>query len=74
MEKYLVRLSKEERTNLLGLIKKGKSAAYKLLTHARILLEADEDNGPIKTDKTTCPGSLCLSSFSVTTLYQRGCV
>lgn len=51
MEKYVVRLSEEERTNLLGLIKKGKSAAYKL-THARILLEADEDNGPIKTDKT----------------------
>ena len=41
MEKYIVKLNKEERQNLLSLIKKGKAAAYKL-THARILLEADE--------------------------------
>ena len=41
MKKYIVKLNKEERQNLLSLIKKGKAAAYKL-THARILLEADE--------------------------------
>lgn len=41
MEKYIVKLSKEERTELLSLIKKGKAAAYKL-AHARILLGVDE--------------------------------
>lgn len=41
MEKYIVKLTQEERKNLLSLIKKGKTSAYKL-THARILLEADE--------------------------------
>ena len=41
MEKYIVKLTKEERAELLSLIKKGKAAAYKL-THARILLGVDE--------------------------------
>ena len=41
MEKYIVRLEKNERENLLSLIKKGKSSARKLM-HARILLETDE--------------------------------
>ena len=43
MEKYIVKLSEEERENLLSLIKKGKAAAHKL-THARILLGADESD------------------------------
>jgi transposase len=43
MEKYIVKLTKDERKNLLSLINKGKAAAKKL-THARILLEADEGN------------------------------
>jgi len=49
MEKYIVKLIEEERTHLLSLIKKGKASAYKL-THARILLEADESCGEKKTD------------------------
>lgn len=50
MEKYIVKLTEEERTNLLELLKKGKSAARKL-AHARILLAVDE-NQPNKLDKT----------------------
>lgn len=41
MEKYIVKLTQEERSDLLSLIKKGKASAPRL-THARILLEADE--------------------------------
>lgn len=40
-KRYKITLSEEEREALLGLIKKGKERARKL-THARILLEADE--------------------------------
>jgi len=48
MKKYIVRLSNEEREQLEAIIKKGKSAAYKI-THAQILLKADA-NGPDWTD------------------------
>ena len=51
MEKYIVRLEKDERENLLSLIKKGKSSAKKL-THARILLETDENNNDQHSDET----------------------
>jgi transposase len=40
MVKYVVRLSTEERAQLLTLVKTGRGAAAKLL-HARILLKAD---------------------------------
>jgi len=41
---YVVRLSEEERTELKGLVKKGKAAAYRI-KHANILLKADAE-GP----------------------------
>ncbi len=41
MEKYIVKLTLEERNNLVTFTRKGKHAASKIL-HARILLEADE--------------------------------
>jgi len=47
VEKYIVKLTNEERENLLSLIKKGKAAA-KTLTHARILLATDEGNATSK--------------------------
>jgi len=54
MEKYTVKLTEEERKNLLSLIKTGKHAASKIL-HARILLASDEgdyvDSESIKTDE-----------------------
>ena len=49
MEKYIVKLTHNERGFLLSLISKGKAAAQKL-THARILLEVDENTGEQKTD------------------------
>ena len=50
MEKYIVKLNKEEREILLSLIKKGKASANKLM-RARVLLEADESD-QIKAKKT----------------------
>jgi Homeodomain-like domain len=49
MEKYLVTLSTEERSELEHLVSAGKSAARKL-THARILLLADTSSGKAHTD------------------------
>jgi transposase len=50
MEKYIVRLMKDEQVNLLSLINKGKASARKL-THARILLAADESDSDRRTDE-----------------------
>jgi len=44
MEKYRVTLTDEERRNLEDLVRKGKAAARRL-THARILLLADQGDG-----------------------------
>lgn len=41
MEKYIVNLAQEERDYLLNIVSKGKASAKKI-THARILLQADE--------------------------------
>ena len=47
-EKYLVRLTAEEREELMALISKGKASAAKI-RHAHVLLKADAD-GPNWTD------------------------
>jgi len=50
MEKYIITLSKDERKQLQAMIKSGKTAARKV-THARILLKADQGrSGPGWTD------------------------
>jgi transposase len=49
MEKYRIALAPEERTGLEHLVSVGKSAARKL-THARILLLADERHGEACSD------------------------
>ncbi|MDM8543590.1 hypothetical protein QUF90_21150 [Desulfococcaceae bacterium HSG9] len=41
-KKYIVRLTDEEREYLNGLVRKGKSAAYKI-RHADMLMKADAD-------------------------------
>lgn len=48
MNKYIVRLTDDEREHLTALIAKGKAAAHKI-RHANILLKADAD-GPAWTD------------------------
>src|ERR1700736_2898663 len=51
MKVYRVKLTPEERAHLLELLSKGKAAA-RTLTHARILLKADEGvDGPRLTDE-----------------------
>ena len=50
MEKYVVELTSEERKELSELVSKGKAAARKI-THARVLLQADESkNGSVWAD------------------------
>ena len=50
MAKYTIKLSEDERKNLLHRIKTGKDAAYKL-SHARILLAVDDcERSDIVTD------------------------
>ncbi|HSW35757.1 MAG TPA: hypothetical protein VLH18_04045 [Candidatus Limnocylindrales bacterium] len=43
-KKWIVELTREERAELLNIVKKGKSAAYKT-KHANILLKADQAPG-----------------------------
>jgi transposase len=51
MDKYVVELTSEERKELSELVSKGKAAARKI-THARVLLQANESkDGPAWTDK-----------------------
>src|SRR5260370_10971657 len=51
MKLYRVKLTPEERAHLLDLLSKGKAAA-RTLTHARILLKADEgEAGPRLSDE-----------------------
>lgn len=50
MKRYVVELTKEEQEDLMRLVSKGKAAARKI-THARVLLQANESkNGPAWTD------------------------
>jgi transposase len=51
MKRYVVELTSEEQNELVELVSKGKAAARKI-THARVLLQADESkNGPSWTDQ-----------------------
>lgn len=49
MIKHILRLNDEERSELTKIVKTGRGSAAKL-THARILLAADEANGTPQTD------------------------
>jgi len=51
MKKYVVELTSEERSQLEGLVKKGRVAGYKI-RHAQMLLKADQgEQGPVWRDK-----------------------
>jgi transposase len=51
MKRYVVELTTEEQDELAQLVSKGRAAARKI-THARVLLQANEsENGPAWTDK-----------------------
>lgn len=69
MEKYRVALTEEERTGLEQLVSGGKAAARKL-THARILLLADEWQGQAYTD-TEILSVLGVSSRTIERVRTR---
>jgi transposase len=71
MEKYIVKLTQEERETLLSMLKKGKALANKLM-HARVLLEVDERNSATKkkSDETIADG-LHISAKTVARIRQR---
>jgi transposase len=71
MDKYIVKLTAEERTELLILIRVGKKAANKLM-HARILLSADENDTKLKqkTDEEIS-SEMHVSSKTVARIRQR---
>jgi len=49
-KKYIVRLTAEEKESLLGIVKKGKASAKKIM-HAKVLLDADISEGEAKIDE-----------------------
>ena len=70
MKKYLVTLTADERTYLSELTRTGKTAAYKL-THARILLKADQaEGGPAWPDEPIAQ-ALDVSVATIERLRQR---
>lgn len=56
-KKYIVRLSRSERSLLREMVRKGKAAAYKI-KHANILLKVDAD-GPDWSDEQTAEAFGC---------------
>jgi transposase len=71
MDKYIVKLTPEERAELLTLIRVGKKAANKLM-HARVLLSADENDTNLKskTDEEIAT-ELHVSNKTVARIRQR---
>jgi len=67
-KKYIVRLTKSERSLLREMVRKGKAAAYKI-KHANILLKVDAD-GPDWSDEKTAEAFGCHSN-TVKNVRQR---
>lgn len=69
-KKYVVRLAKDERERLQRLVSVGKGAARRL-THARVLLQADESKeGPAWTDARIAE-ALGVGVRTIETIRQR---
>ena len=68
-KKYRVTLTPEEREQLTAIVSKGKAAA-RAVTHARILLKADEAEGPAWTDAAVC-AALDVGLCTVMRVRQR---
>jgi hypothetical protein len=69
MDKYRVTLTTEERADLEQLVSRGKAAARKL-THARILLLADDSLGEERPDEQVV-AALCASLRTVARVRQQ---
>ena len=70
MKKYRVTLTAEERESLAGLITTGKAAANKL-THARILLKADQAEGGLGWIDQRIAEALDVSVATIERIRQR---
>jgi transposase len=70
MKKYKVTLIPEEREYLKKMISTGKAAARKL-THARILLKADESEGGEKPKDEDIGKALCVNVRTVERVRER---
>lgn len=67
---FVVRLQEEERAQLQALIRKGKAAAYKL-THARVLLKADQGKSRKRVSDGAVAEALDVSPVTVARLRKR---
>lgn len=70
MDKYKVTLVYEERQQLNAMVNKGKAAARKL-THARILLLADESEGRIGRTDDEIAGALEVTPRTISRVRRR---
>jgi transposase len=69
-KKYVVKLRQEERNYLLQIVSKGKASAKKL-THARILLQADESEAGKHCEDNEIADILDLSTKTIYRVRQR---
>ena len=67
---YVVRLQEEERAQLRALVRKGKVAAYKL-THARVLLKADQGLSKRRVTDRAVAAAVDVSPVTVARVRQR---
>lgn len=67
---YIVRLHEDERAQLQGLIRKGKAAAY-TLTHARVLLQADQGRSKRRVTDRAVAAAVEVSPVTVARIRQR---
>ena len=67
---YVVRLQEEERAQLQALIRKGKAAAYKL-THARVLLKADQGKATKRVTDQAVADAVDVAPVTVARVRQR---
>lgn len=67
---YVVRLQEEERAQLRALIRKGKAAAYKL-THARVLLKADQGSSKRRVTDQAVAAAVEVGLATVARIRQR---
>jgi transposase len=67
---YVVRLQEEERAELQALVRKGKAAAYKL-THARVLLKADQGTSRQRVTDKAVAAAVEVGPATVARIRQR---
>lgn len=67
---YLVRLDEAERGQLRALVRKGKVAAYKL-THARVLLKADQGASKRRVTDQAVAAAVEVAPVTVARIRQR---